>query len=412
VGLFAVHALTRAGLSAEVVDNGIWPCSHSYALALHPSTIQLLRDTGVTAATLDRGCALHTLAFYDGRERRAQVQLNRAKGGPLMVLPQSGLEAALENTLATSDVHVQWRHKVMRVEPAGDHVRVHLNRYEKESTGYVVARTEWVVARSWTVDVPFVIGADGYGSAVRRSIGIEFPEIAPCTWYGVFEFRSDADVPDEVRVVAGERTTDVLWPLGNGWFRWSFQMPDHVDPEVDRLSSYRERYGEPSERTKDRLQYTAGDVNVLPDSELKHLISERAPWFRGAIHEIGWRTVVRFERRLATGFGKGRCWLAGDAAHLGSPISVQSLNMGLLEARDLSDAIRAALRNGGGADMLAAFSNRYMAEWKRLQGVERLVEALPGVDPWVWENRERILSCLPAHHADLTELAGQIGLRV
>ena len=202
VGLYAAHSLARAGVSVQIVDTGMWPCAHSYALALHPRTVDLLSKSGLD---VDTGCEVETMAFYNGNGRRAEVQLDATSGKPMVVLPQSELEAQLEKALADAEIQVQWRHKVMRVEPAADHARVAIDRYEQESCGYVVARTKWVLDKSWTENVPFVIGADGYDSAVRRSIGIDFPEVAPCAWYGVFEFRSDADLPPEVRVVLHEK---------------------------------------------------------------------------------------------------------------------------------------------------------------------------------------------------------------
>ena len=411
VGLFAAHTLTRAGVPVRIIDDGMWACAHTYALALHPRTIPLLAEAGIADELLAQGWPVTTLAFYDKQNRCAEIQLDGATGRPMIVLPQSVLEATLEQKLEAAGVRVEWRHKVKEVEQAGDGVRVHLDRYEKESCGYVIARTEWVLAKSWTVDVPFVIGADGYASAVRRSMEIRFPETGPSSWYGVFEFQSDADLR-EVRVMLGEQTTDVLWPLGGEWFRWSFELPGYIDAEAERFIAFRQRFGEPSERIKDRRHGTAGEVNILPDSELHRLIAERAPWFSGSVRNVGWRTVVRFERRLAASFGQGRCWLAGDSAHLGSPIAVQSLNRGLVEARDLSRAIASALRNGRGTALLQEYSETSVSEWKKLLGVDLAVEPHAGVNPWVWENRSRILSSLPAYGADFSLLARQIGLRV
>ena len=404
VGLFAAHSLARAGKSVGIVDTGIWPCAHSYALALHPRTVDLLCKAGIPRAGFEEACPVRSLAFYDGAARRAEVAFH---GQPLLVMPQSALEGQLESALAAIDVNVDWRHKVMRVEQGTETVRASIDRYEQESCGYVVARSKWVVAKSWTVEVPFVVGADGYDSAVRRSLGIEYPEVAPWAWYGVFEFSSDADLPNEVRVVVGAGTTDVLWPLGNGLFRWGFELTD-VDPDVASDVTYRHRFGQPSERNKDRTHDTIGEVNILPDHRLRELIAERAPWFKGNVGEIGWRTLVRFERRLATAFGKDRCWLAGDSAHLGNPIGVQSLNVGLAEARDLCEAIA----GGGSNEALREYDARYTAEWRRLQRPEWAVESGDGVDPWVWENRNRLLPCLPAYGGDLSELAGQLGLIV
>src|SRR5207248_1489082 len=123
------------------------------------------------------------------------------------------------------------------------------------------------------------------------------PEVAPAAWYGVFEFCSDtADIDDEVRVVRGENTTDVLWPLGNGRYRFSFELPDYSDAETEHLSGYRSHFQAPFDRIKDRFEESSGDVDNLPDSRLDELLHQRARWFRGHVDEIGWRTAVRFER--------------------------------------------------------------------------------------------------------------------
>jgi hypothetical protein len=41
---------------------------------------------------------------------------------------------------------------------------------------HAVAHTQWMVAKSTSVEVPFVIGADRHRSAVRRELDIEFAE--------------------------------------------------------------------------------------------------------------------------------------------------------------------------------------------------------------------------------------------
>lgn len=402
VGLFTAHALVQAGVPVRIVDTGIWGCAHSYALALHPRSVDLLRKAGIR---LDERYGVSTLALYDNASRKAAVHLER----PMLIVPQSILEGHLENALAEKGVNVQWRHKVMNVEQGAEAAKVSLNRYEKESVGYVVSRSEWVVDKSWTEEFPFVIGADGYGSAVRRSLGFTFPEVGPCSWYAVFEFRSDAGSADEVRVAMAERTADVLWPLGEGWYRWSFELPDYHSAEDDRLAKYRARFGEPADRVKERLESTTGDINHLPDSMLRGLIAERAPWFTGSIEETGWRTAVRFERRLASGFGRGRCWILGDAAHLAGPIGVQSLNVGLAEAAELSTAVAEAVR-AGGTKALTAWEAKYMVEWRRLQGIDGAVSSDGGADEWVWSNRARILPVLPASGPDLSALASHLGL--
>jgi 3-(3-hydroxy-phenyl)propionate hydroxylase len=262
-----------------------------------------------------------------------------------------------------------------------------------------VARTEWIVARSTSVDVPFVVGTDGHRSGVRRALGLDFREVAPAQHYAVFEFRSNFDLDHEMRIVLGAQTTDVLWPLPGDHCRWSFQLSDFAAPERTRV--------------KDRLAIHLGGTPypVLAEEGLRHLIAQRAPWFTGSIDEVTWRIVVRFEHRLSDGFGRGRVWLAGDAAHMTGPVGMQSMNVGLFEAHDLAGILARILRQRSTADELAAYERRWMGVWRQLLGLEGGLRPQPQADPWASRCADRLLACLPAHGAELTAMAAQLRLQ-
>jgi 2-polyprenyl-6-methoxyphenol hydroxylase-like FAD-dependent oxidoreductase len=127
------------------------------------------------------------------------------------------------------------------------------------------------------------------------------------------------------------------------------------------------------------------------------------------VEDINWRTVVQFERRLAACHGKGRMWLAGDAAHLTAPAGMQSLNLGLFEARDLSCTLARVLRGTPVAE-LDAYSAKWQSEWRRLHGIEGGLRADATTDPWIAEQAGRLLPCLPAHGNVVNPLAKQLGL--
>ena len=127
----------------------------------------------------------------------------------------------------------------------------------------------------------------------------------------------------------------------------------------------------PTERSKERLFMSQGaDSAVLDEANFRTMIAARAPWFKGSIGEIVWKSVVRFERRLADGFGKDRLWLAGDAAHLTGPIGIQSMNLGLAEGQDLAQTISGVLRNAAPQSSLDAYSQRWTAVWRQLHNLD------------------------------------------
>lgn len=401
VGLFAAVALTKRGIRVEVVDKEWRTGAHSYALALQPQTLPLLAELGVLDRVLENAYPVRKIAFYDSTTRRAELSLLPATAsGCLAVLRQDLLEDLLEEALHHLGVFVAWNHEVSHVGPQPDRVETTVDKLEKDSLGYAVAHTEWVVAKSTEQVTPFVLGTDGHRSRVRRALALDFPEVGPAQHFAVFEFQSDYQADHEMRVVFGPDTTDVLWPLPGGQCRWSFQLTDFAAPDESRI--------------KDRLamQLGATPYPLLATENLRAFLAQRAPWFKASIGEIQWRIVVRFERRLAGAFGRERLWLAGDAAHITGPVGMQSMNAGFFEARDLADALTNILRRQGALDELTDYNRRWTGAWRQLLGVEQPFRAGPKADPWIAAHAARLVGCLPGHGAELTALGRQLGLEV
>ncbi len=402
VGKLAALVLARRGIRVAIADSGVWGNTHSYALGLHPQTLKLLDELEVLEPVMKAAYPVRRIGLWDKKGRRAEIGLDPDDGPkqPLAVLRQNDLEAVLEKELEKRGVQVSWSHEVSRLAAAGDHVEATVDKYEKQSMGYAVAHSEWVVARSSRIEPSFVLGADGYNSTVRRALEFDYPEVAPPVYYATFEFKTNADLENEMRLVLGNHTTDALWPLSGGYCRWSFQLPSYDASYI--------------EREKDRLLLSSAwkKFPVLAESNLRSLIAERAPWFTASVEEFAWRIVVRFEHRLAPGFGKGRMWLAGDAAHLTGPAGMQSMNVGFFEARDLAETMARILRASGEPAELEASNTRWTDTWRQLHSLGGGLCPGPETDAWVASHAGRLMECLPAHGEALGAMAAQLGLTV
>lgn len=414
VGLFTALMLSKRGIQVEIVDTGVWACQHSYALALHPETLQLFAEAGLKEQVMAGASVVEKLALYDRTSRRAEVRVAQPPPG-IMVLRQDRLESLLEEALRAQGVNVQWRHEVSSLTPSRDKVTATIGRLEKESRGYIVAHTEWVVSRKTDIEASFVVGADGYNSRVRRALQADYPEVGPAEYFLVFEFNSDADLGNEMRVVLNEASKEVLWPLPGGRCRWSFQMPAHTDPEVevlkDRLLASGFGYF-PTDRPKEREAVGESAIEAAKAAlDLKTLIAERAPWFEGGVKEVLWHTLVRFERRLASRYGEGRLWLAGDSAHLTGPVGIQSMNVGLFEGFDLANSLARILKSAAPAQELSGYNDRWQSVWKKLHGLDGGLRTMPETDPWIAAHAKDLLACLPGFGPQLTCLAAQLRLQ-
>ena len=399
-GLVAAIALARRGVRVQIADSERETAAHSYALALHPSTLRLFDRLGLLPEVLSHCYRVDHVGVYEGAEKRHGLEMGKlSRDCPfLAVMPQSSLETLLEKTLTRLGVRVQWSHRVTRFDADATGITATVDRLVTESIGYAIAHTARVASRSTEVHPEFLIGADGHQSLVRRGLEIDFDEVGPAQNFAVFEFWSSVDLGNEMRVVFNERDTNVLWPLPAGRCRWSFELED-FEPARDRI-------------VRGRVFVGLGPARfpVLEAATLHELIAARAPWFKGEIDDIAWRMVVRFERRLASSFGRERAWLVGDAGHMTGPVAAQSMNVGIREAFELAEIMAGILKEGGSTDRLAEYGSSRRAEWRGLLGLEQTLEASGSTDPWVRSRVERILPCIPSSNGDMVELAGQLGL--
>lgn len=401
VGQFAALELASRGIAVEIVEEEFQSAGHSYALALHSETQRLFRDLGLLEAVRSEALQVGTVAFYDGVKRKAEVDLAAAGEPPyLAVVSQDVLERLLEKALERQHVKVHWNHRLARFTQSEGEVETVVDKLVKDSVGYAVTRTEWLVGKSIERPLPFVIGADGHHSLVRRQLGIPFDEVGPAQHFAVFEFTTDIDPGHEMRIALEPGATTLFWPLPGKRCRFSFEIEEPIAPQESRR--------------KDRLifQYRGLGYPAAKEEELSKLLAERAPWFEGSVGEVYWRTVVRFERRLAGRFGDGRLWLVGDAGHMAAPAGVQSMNVGFREAHELAVILERILRKNGSMNELGAYNQRRLEEWRHLLGLSESPAATAAADEWVRERSDRILGCLPASGEGLRALAAGLGLEV
>jgi 2-polyprenyl-6-methoxyphenol hydroxylase-like FAD-dependent oxidoreductase len=380
VGLATALFLQRYGVRVEIVDMHQRTNRFSYALAIHPRTLGILREAGLADALIEVGRKLTTVAYYEGRERRAEIDYSRlASSHPyLLIVRQSLLEKAIAEALHRDNLQILWEHRLQALDAAGGAPLAEVATLEQAATGYPVARSESMVVRSETLRPNYVIGADGYDSAVRRMAGIEMDEHGAGQLFSVYEVEAEGDLPVEARIMLDPDLTNVYWPLEKGRCRWGFQIADAE----------------------------AHDASMV---RLEQLIAAKAPWCTARPTRIYWSTLGLFEPRLARSFGRGAVWLAGDAAHQASPIGVHSMNSGLLEARELASRISKIQRSGGAPSLVAQFATDMHDAWRQLFDPGR-VRAVPGADPWIRQNAARILACMPASGDELEPLLQQIGL--
>jgi hypothetical protein len=91
----------------------------------------------------------------------------------------------------------------------------------------------------------------------------------------------------------------------------------------------------------------------VPVAEIQALMDEAG--LGAQIAELAWSSRVRLQRRVAEVFGRGRLYLAGDAAHAYSPATGQGMNGGIQDAANLGWKLAFAAAQPGDGRLLDSY---------------------------------------------------------
>jgi 2-polyprenyl-6-methoxyphenol hydroxylase-like FAD-dependent oxidoreductase len=167
-----------------------------------------------------------------------------------------------------------------------------------------------------SVPVRFVVGCDGAHSAVRRALGVGF---AGRQYDGVFALADvslDWQFPyDTVRTFVSTDGALACFPMkGERRYRLVALLRD-------------------------------GDARNLDLARMQAIVDALAP-VKLTLADPTWLTEFRVSHRIVDHWRRGNVFLAGDAAHIHSPVGGQGMNTGIQDALCLGDLLRQVLRGG------------------------------------------------------------------
>jgi 2-polyprenyl-6-methoxyphenol hydroxylase-like FAD-dependent oxidoreductase len=294
-GLMLACELALGGATVRLLEERTDVPNITRAFAVHARTLELLDARGLADELLGRGIQVHELAPPGG----AMVDLRElpTRYGMVLMVPQSGTEHLLEARACELGVDIVRGAEVVGLTQDDGSVSVELAGGDTVSAGYVV-------------------GCDGAHSAVRRLLGIDFVGKQYETHILLADVRLASPPAETLFAKTGSQGVVLFVPFGDGWFRaiaW------------------------------DRLREQAPLREPVTLDEIRDAFRRIAGEDFG-MHEMRWSSRFLSERRQARHYRKGRAFLAGDAAHVHSPLGGQGMNTGLGDAVNLGWKLAAASR--------------------------------------------------------------------
>jgi 2-polyprenyl-6-methoxyphenol hydroxylase-like FAD-dependent oxidoreductase len=296
-GLTLATALAARGMKATVIDRQAAGANTSRAAVVHARTLEVLEPLGVSDALVARGVQATRFTIRD--RDRVLVPIGFAdlptRYPYTLMVSQAVTEQVLLQRLVALGGRVLRPHKLVAL------------RQDEQGVDAELDDGRSLRAR-------FVVGCDGMHSVVRQNTGIGFEGGSYGESFMLADVRLSGGVPtDEVILYFSPRGMVVVAPLPDG---------------VHRIVS------------------PVDDAPERPDARfVQSLLDERGP-VRHAVRVVGepiWGSRFRVHHRIADRYRAGRVLLAGDAAHVHSPAGGQGMNMGILDATRLADALQRAV---------------------------------------------------------------------
>ena len=215
VGLFTACVLSRQGVGVRIIDKKSGLRAQSDACLLHSRSLSLLNRLGLSTEVSDLGRRVEKLAFYEGLNRRAEVNLSglNIEFPFVQIVPKNELKEVLETRLKEGGIQVDWNHRLAKLEIEGEHVGAAIEELAISAKGYIIPEMEWEVERTEQLKATYVLGADGDDSKVAQLIGIGYERIGAPESYLICELESDWPVQYEMRVILDGKYLSVELPI-------------------------------------------------------------------------------------------------------------------------------------------------------------------------------------------------------
>jgi len=302
VGLLLGLLLDRMRIPSVILEKRNHPMEHSRSIGIHPPSMEIFQDLGLAREFTDAGVQV----------RRGHAFLDRTPIGTLsfeacpepfnfiLTLPQFRTETILESHVRNAPyIRFIRNASVTRVHTGQDGCEI---SYYNEST-----------SKASTIRCKLAVGCDGKNSFVRNQLNIGFKGSHYPDTYVMADVADDTRWGSDAAVILHRDGVIESFPLPGSLRRWVAKTPHRIqDPQPEGLRTLiGERFG------------------FYPEMKRLQMISS-----------------FGVEKFLAQNFYYKRVLLAGDAAHIVSPIGGQGMNLGWLDAHRASKAIKRWLEDG------------------------------------------------------------------
>jgi 2-polyprenyl-6-methoxyphenol hydroxylase-like FAD-dependent oxidoreductase len=343
-GLALACQLTRYDVDFVIIDKTEGVTPYSKALGVHARTLEIYEQIGLAQKAVAQGTVTGRVRLLEHGEVLGEVDLSNVGEGLsaypyMLVLEQSRNEQLMYEWLKSHGREALWQ--------------TELDTFSQDATT-VTAQVKNSSGESQIIEGKYLVGCDGPHSPVRHALGLNFEGSTFERLFYVADVRMDWKFShDALHGCLARHGVVAFFPMP-GEKRWRI------------VGAFPEGH----EKDEGEVLYEEIEARIKKDAELELDIT-RVDWF--STYKVHTRHVDRFS--------SGRCFVAGDAAHIHTPAGGQGMNTGIQDAYNLAWKLALVLKHSAREKILDTYNEERLPNAKRLTATtDRMFNLAAGKD--------------------------------
>lgn len=320
VGLNLAVCLSNLGINYRIIDKKPQATQTSNAIGVNPRTLEIWQTLGFANQALARGTNIKSSGWYDEGKllNKIEFALVKSKYNFMLSLPQAETERLLNEQLEKMGKAIEWDTELISYTDNGNKIVAICSKKGREEK----------IEASW------MIGCDGYRSAVRELSGISRTCHDLTQHFIMVDAQLNGNVPtDEFSISFHDDGVLFFFPMKDSI---------RVVAEISHDTAH-----------KNVAVGSAQDTVIFND-----ILSKRFPGL--SIKQIEWASSFYVHECLVDTYYKNHVVLCGDAAHTHSPAGGQGMNTGIQDTWNLSWKLAHIIRNEASEKLLESYqAERY-----------------------------------------------------
>lgn len=329
-GLIMACFLLRYGVKFRIIDKQKDRAHESRAFAIQAKSMEIFQNLGIVEKFLELARSNVDFAFFINGNKQIEIKFEHFKHQDtpfpsIYFLPQTDTEYILNDYLEKKGVNIERQKELVTFTQDSQNVRASI---KNNITGNI----EKIVC-------DYIVGCDGAHSSTRHMLKLSFEGNAYPQIFNLVDAR-------------------IEWPYSRNKFLFFLGREGvfvHI-PLTEKIS--RIMLAKRSDNTEEKLS----TANLTALENLSSLLTKVPVKFINPI----WMSTFRLHHRGVNRYYQNRAFLAGDAAHIHSPVGGQGMNTGIQDSTNLAWKLALVLKKNTNAKLLDTYETERHAVGKIL----------------------------------------------